>query len=108
MNWLIIDNDLIKIDGLKYIESQPVVCPDVELFLNKLLKVQIDITHVNIYDLNIFGFMKIIWQLHELTEGENILTEIQIVGASRNAKKLWSCINSYLPEFVRDLIFFSY
>lgn len=111
--WLsLTTNDTIIVDVLKYITSQPVEYAQVQdvieqvRMLGRPVQARIDISNVRIYDVNLIGVVRIIWDLHEHTYGEPLLDSIVFLGASPKVLALWNSIQILLPEFVVDLVKF--
>ena len=110
MSWLVISYDLITIDVEKYIQSQPIKYHQIEddiehiRLTGKKYKAIVDVTYVNIYDVNILGVIRIIWDLHEHTYGYDILEYIQFIGMSEIAIHLWNKMTAVLPIFVTEMI----
>ena len=100
-------NDVIYVDTKKYLEYQPVIYNDIEHHVEYLrstksiYKVIIDINDIDIYDVNIIGFIKLIWSLYIHTYHEYILSDITIKGVN---PKLWRMISPCLPEFISDIV----
>ena len=112
MSWLHISGNTIIVDTDQYINSQPVRYSQVEDVIDQIIdsgkkfKTEIDITYVIIYDINILGLIKIIWELHENTYDEDILESIEFKGGSDTVLAIWSRIIPMLPVFVTELVKF--
>jgi hypothetical protein len=107
MTWLKVHDDgMIIVDTEMYLVSQPIVLSDIKNDIDyirksgKIYKTIIDISNINIYDIDILGFVNIIWELHRYTMGENLIDEIRILGASAGIRQMWSVLRHILPTFI--------
>lgn len=105
--WLHVFDDVIYVDAEVYIQSQPVNYEqilDVMTSISQPMYAYIDISSVSLTDVDIAGFIKIIWELHERTKDQKLLKGIYITGASPAVSCIWYTIRCLLPSFVRRLV----
>lgn len=111
--WLEFDGrHTIVVDVPKYLAAQPVQYCQIGDVMDgirnnaKPVYTYIDITELNIRDVDLIGLVDIIWDLHERTKGEEFLKQICFIGASRRVMMAWRTIKSLLPVFISELIIF--
>jgi hypothetical protein len=111
--WLEFDgHHTVVVDVPKYIASQRVEYCQISDVMDKIrtnagpVFTYIDISDLNIRDVDLIGLVDIIWDLHERTKGEEYLKKITFIGASRRVLMAWRTIKSLLPTFVSELIMF--
>jgi len=106
--FLQVQDGTIVVDAQKYIDSQPVKYSDIEYFIDDIrgheYNALIDLSCISIYDVNIFSFIRIIWQLYEETYDDHIVSKIKITGTTPYIRKLWYIISPQLPDFVTDMV----
>jgi hypothetical protein len=112
-SWLEFDGlHTIVVDVPRYIAAQPVQYCQVGDVMDAIrakaspVYTYIDITELNIRDVDLIGLVDIIWDLHERTKGEEFLKQICFIGASRRVMMAWRTIKSLLPVFISELIIF--
>jgi hypothetical protein len=110
MTWLVLhDGHYVTVDAQDYIQSQPVSYEQVADIIDEIrrqgvpVRAYIDVTGLRISRVNIFGVIRIIWELHEKTYGENLLCSFDLVGASPRVYACWSHIKKNLPEFITGM-----
>jgi len=107
MTWLRDDDDTVVVDGRLYIQSQPVsydqIADIIEAIRARGLPVRavIDVTGVRLSHVNILGVIDIVWDLHERTYGENLLSGIKLEGATPRMLYIWDRLLLLMPEFLR-------
>ena len=111
--WLEFDgHHTVVVNVPKYIASQRVEYCQISDVMDKIrakagpVFTYIDITDLSIRDVDLIGLVDVIWDLHELTKGEEYLKRITFIGASRRALMAWRTLKSLLPTFVSELIIF--
>lgn len=111
--WLEFDgHSTVVVDVPKYIASQRVEYCQISDVLDKIrakagpVYAYIDISELQIRDVDLIGLVDIIWDLHERTKDEKFLKRISFIGASRRALCAWRTVQSILPTFVTELIMF--
>jgi len=70
----------------------------------KKYKVIIDVTNLNVYEIDLYSTIQLIWDLHENTIGEDLLDSIVFIGASHRMKRIWNFVSPLLPHFVSEII----
>ena len=70
------------------------------------VRARIDLAGIRLRDVNLVGVVRIIWELHEQTEGQDLLESITFHGASPRVLYLWNVIQPILPDFVASLVKF--
>lgn len=107
--WLSLHDDEVTVDARRYIACQPVEYDQVEDVIAKIrhpMRARIDLAGVRLRDVNLMGVVRIIWELHEQTEGQDLLESITFHGASPRVLYLWNVIQPILPDFVAILVKF--
>jgi hypothetical protein len=107
--WLSLTDDEVTVDARRYIACQPVDYEQVEdviAMIRRPVRARIDLNGIRLRDVNLVGVVRIIWELHEATEGQDLLESITFHGASPRVLYLWNVIQPILPEFVTDLVKF--
>jgi hypothetical protein len=105
--WLRDEDGSVFVDGRLYIQSQPVsyeqIAETIETIRARGLPVRavIDVTGVRLSHVNILGVIDIVWDLHERTYDENLLSGIELVGATPRMIYMWDKILLIMPEFLR-------
>lgn len=108
--WIVLhDDDRVTIDSDAYIKSQPVSYEQVAGTIEEIrrrgvpVRACIDVTSLRLARVNVFGVVRIVWELHEETYGENLLCALELVGASPRVALIWELLKRSLPEFIRRL-----
>lgn len=111
--WLEFDGrHTVVVNVPKYIAAQRVEYCQISDVMDKIrakaspVFTYIDITDLNIRDVDLIGLVDIIWDLHERTKGEQYLKRITFTGASRRVLITWRTLSQILPAFVTELIIF--
>jgi hypothetical protein len=111
--WLEFDGlGAVVVNVPKYLESQRVeycqISDVMDTIRQKAMPVHayIDISELNVRDVDLTGLIEIVWDLHERTKGEEFLKKICFIGASRRVLITWRTIKSLVPTFVSELIIF--
>lgn len=111
--WLHFDGrGTVVVDVPKYIASQRVEYCQISDVIDKIrakagpVFTYIDISDLNIRDVDLIGLVDIVWDLHERTRGEEFLKRITFIGASRKVLVTWRTVSQILPKFVTELIIF--
>jgi len=108
--WLHIYEDRMIVDTDVYIESQPVNFQQVEDVVTSLkdpFDVYINVSHVCVFDVDIVGMVKIIWDLHERTKDQLLIKHIYVTGASLYITYIWNVLRCMLPGFVNKILVIS-
>jgi len=109
--WMYVYDDAVFVDVDVYIESQPVSfdqVKDVVTSLNQPVNAYIDVSRVDLTEIDFIGLVNIIWELHDHTRDKNILNKMYFTGASRVVRSVWSVIQYAMPSFVRQCVVFKY
>lgn len=111
--WLEFDgHHTVVVDVPKYIAAQRVEYCQIADVMDKIrakagpVFTYIDISELNVRDVDLIGLVDIIWDLHERTKGEEYLKRITFIGASRRVLAAWRTLSQLLPTFVSELIMF--
>jgi hypothetical protein len=107
--WLHVYDDSVFVDTDVYIQSQPVSFDQVRDFIESLdqpVNAYIDVSRVDLTQVDIIGLVKIIWALHEHTRDHNLLNKMYFIGASSFMRSAWYAIQCVLPTFVRRCVVF--
>ena len=105
--WLTIEDDGVIVECETYIRHQPVEYEQVRDVLDEIrgrgspVHARIDVTGLRISRVDIIGVIRIIWELHKETEDENILSSIELVGASPRVVYIWNSLKTLLPQWIR-------
>jgi len=106
--WLDLEEDLI-VNVDMYIRSQPVRYEQIASTIAQItepINAYVDLTGLNVWRVNYFGLVRIIWTLHRKTEGLNILKNIYFVGANDNIIRIWNRLKKLMPRFVQECVVF--
>ena len=106
-SWITIeDDDVVIIDCETYIRSQPVSYEQVRESIETIraqgvpVRARIDVTDLRIPRVDILGVIRIIWEIHEETKDEHLLSCIEIVGASPRVMHVWNRLKTVLPHWI--------
>jgi len=106
-SWLKIKHGGVTVDCETYIRQQPVSYAQVREVIEHIrergdpVHARIDVTGLRISRVDITGVIRIIWELHKETEDENLLSSIELVGASPRVLYIWNSMKTLLPEWIR-------
>ena len=109
--WLYVYDDSVIVDTDAYLDSQPVnydQVRDVIESLNQPVNAYIDVSRVDLTQVDLVGLVKIVWKLHEETKDLQILNKIYFIGASTFVRSAWYAIQCVMPSFVRRCVVFKY
>ena len=109
--WMYVYDDSVIVDTDTYIESQPVnfeQVRDVIESINQPVNAYIDVSRVDLSQIDFIGLVKIVWALHEHTQDQNLLNKMYFIGASSFVRTAWHAIQCVLPTFVRRCVIFKY
>ena len=107
--WLHVYDDTVFVDTDVYIQSQPVDFDQVRDVIESIaqpVNAYIDVSRVDLTQVDIIGLVKIIWALHENTRDQNLLNKMYFIGASSFVRSAWYAIQCVLPTFVRRCVIF--
>ena len=107
--WLHVYDDMVFVDTDMYIQSQPVNFDQVRDVIESIaqpVNAYIDVSRVELSQVDIIGLVKIIWAIHEHTRDQNILNKIYFIGTSSFARSAWYDVQCVLPSFVRRCVVF--
>lgn len=108
--WLHVYDDTVIVDTDMYIQSQPVNFEQVRDVIESIaqpVNAYIDVSRVDLTQVDIIGLVKIIWTLHEHTrDQQNLLNKMYFIGASSFVRTAWYAVQCVLPTFVRQCIIF--
>lgn len=102
----------MTVHAQKYINAQPVEYEQVRPMIEYVQKVKrpviafVDVSSVQIRDVNLYGVVEIIHVLHQKTKGDRYLRRIVFIGLSDLALRIWKGIQFLLPSFVRRVVCF--
>jgi hypothetical protein len=108
--WLHVYDDAVFVDTDVYLQSQPVSFEQVRHVIESIaqpVNAYIDVSRVELSDVDIIGLVKIIWTLHEHTRGQNLLNKLYFIGASSFIRSIWYDIQCVMPTFVRKCVSFA-
>lgn len=97
----------MTVHAQKYIDAQPVNYEQVRPMIEYVQKVKrpviafLDVSGIQIRDVNLYGVVEIIHVLHQKTKGDPYLRQIVLVGLTDRALRIWNSIQFLLPGFVR-------
>lgn len=107
--WLHVYDDSVIVDTDMYIQSQPVnfdQVRDVIESISQPVNAYIDVSRVDLFNVDLVGLVRVIWELHEHTRDQNLLNKMYFIGASSFARSVWYAIQCVLPTFVRRCVIF--
>ena len=107
--WLHVYDDTVFVDTDMYIQSQPVKFDQVRDVIESIsqpVNAYIDMSRVDLTQVDIIGLVRVIWELHEHTRDKNLLNKMYFIGASSFARSVWYAIQCVLPTFVRRCVDF--
>jgi hypothetical protein len=107
--WMYVYDDSVIVDTDMYIQSQPVnfdQVRDVIESISQPVNAYIDVSRVDLFNVDLVGLVRVIWELHEHTRDQNLLNKIYFIGASSFARSVWYAIQCVLPTFVRRCVVF--
>lgn len=107
--WLQVYDNQLFVDTDVYIQSQPVNFEQIEDVITSLthpLNAYIDVSRVDVFQVDIIGLVKIVWELHQKTKNQVLLKNIYFKGASMCVKSIWNTIHYILPSFVSRCVIF--
>lgn len=107
--WLRVYDDSVFVDTDVYIQSQPVRFDQVKDVIESIaqpVNAYIDVSRVDLTQVDIFGLVKIIWALHEHTRDQKLLNKMYFIGASSFVQSTWFTLQCVLPTFVRRCVSF--
>lgn len=107
--WLYVYEDAVYVDTEAYLDSQPVnyeQVKDVIESLSQPVNAYIDVSRVDLTQVDIVGLVKIVWKLHEETKDLQLLNKLYFIGASPCARAVWYAIQCVMPSFVRRCVVF--
>jgi hypothetical protein len=108
--WLHVYDDNVFVDTDVYIQSQPVSFEQVRDVIESIaqpVNAYIDVSRVELSQVDIIGVVKIIWTLHEHTRDQNLLNKLYFIGAGTRVRSVWYAIRCVLPTFVRKCVSFA-
>lgn len=108
--WLYVYDDAVYVDAETYIDCQPVnydQVKDVIESLSQPVNAYIDVSRVDITQVDLVGLVKIVWKLHEETKDLQLLNKIHFIGASMFMRTVWYAIQCVMPSFVRRCVNFA-
>ena len=109
MTWLRIEGDAVVVESETYIRDQPVAYEQVKGVIDEIRRrgepvhARIHVEGLRIARVDIIGVVRIIWELHKETEDENLLSSIELVGASPRVLYVWETLKTNLPRWIRVL-----
>ena len=109
MTWLRIEGDAVVVESETYIRDQPVAYEQVKGVIDEIRRrgepvhARIHVEGLRIARVDIIGVVRIIWELHKETEDENLLSSIELVGASPRVLYVWETLKTILPRWIRVL-----
>lgn len=107
--WLYVYEDAVYVDTEAYLDSQPVnyeQVKDVIESLSQPVNAYIDVSRVDLTEVDLVGLVKIVWKLHEETKDLQLLNKLYFIGASPFARTVWYALQCVLPSFVRRCVNF--
>jgi hypothetical protein len=107
--WMYVYDDSVIVDTDMYIQSQPVnfdQVRDVIESISQPVNAYIDVSRVDLFNVDLVGLVRVIWELHEHARDQNLLNKIYFIGASSFARSVWYAIQCVLPTFVRRCVVF--
>jgi hypothetical protein len=108
--WLYVYDDIVYVDTDAYIESQPVnyeQVKDVIESLSQPVNAYIDVSRVDLTQVDLVGLVKIVWKLHEETKDLQLLNKLYFIGANTFIRSVWYALQCVLPSFVRRCVSFA-
>jgi len=109
--WMYVYDDSVIVDTDMYIQSQPVNFEQVRDVIESIaqpVNAYIDVSRVDLTQVDIIGLVRLIWALHEHTRDQNLLNKLYFIGASSFIRTAWYAIQCVLPSFVRRCVIFKY
>ena len=108
--WLYVyDDDDVYVDTETYIDCQPVnydQVKDVIESLSQPVNAYVDVSRVDLTEVDLVGLVKIVWKLHEKTKDQNLLNAIHFIGATPWMRTVWYALQCVMPSFVRRSVNF--
>jgi len=102
--WLSISERTIVVDCPLYIASQPVHFSQIEdqiSNLNEPMDAFIDVSEIDLFDVDLVGFVRLVWELHRQTLNRNLIRHIYFRGVPDGLMRV---VLPVLPSFVRKII----
>jgi hypothetical protein len=110
MTWLVLrDDDTVTVQSRDYVQSQPVSYDQIADVIDRVRRrgrpvhARIDVSGLRLSHVNMFGVIRIIWELHEETYGEDLLSSIEFEGVSPIMRACWETIKKNVPSFIAEL-----
>jgi hypothetical protein len=97
---MVVDTDV-------YIQSQPVNFQQIEDVVTSIgnpVDVYINVSRVHVFDVDLIGMVKLIWDLHQRTKGQILLKHIYVTDASPYVTYVWNALRCMLPGFVNKML----
>jgi hypothetical protein len=107
--WMYVYDNSVIVDTEVYIQSQPVNFEQVRDVIESIaqpVNAYIDVSRVDLTQIDIIGVVKIIWALHQHTRNQNLLNKLYFIGAGPFVRSAWYAIQCVLPTFVRRCVIF--
>jgi hypothetical protein len=109
MTWLVLHDGYVTVQSEDYIRHQPVSFDQVANVIDEIRRrgkpvhAIIDVSGLRISRVNVFGVVRIIWELNEETCDENLLCSLEFVGASPRVILIWNLLKKNFPDFIQTL-----
>ena len=102
MTWLRIEGDAVVVRARRAYEQVKGVIDEIRR-RGEPVHARIHVEGLRIARVDIIGVVRIIWELHKETEDENLLSSIELVGASPRVLYVWETLKTILPRWIRVL-----
>jgi len=107
--WMYVYDNSVIVDTDAYTKSQPVNFEQVRDVIESIaqpVNAYIDVSRVDLTQIDIIGVVKIIWALHQHTRNQNLLNKLYFIGTGPFVRSAWYAIQCVLPTFVRRCVIF--
>jgi len=95
------------VDYRTFIESQPCryrQVSDVIESMQEPVDVFIDVSLLDMTEVNLPALLVLVWELHEKTKEKQLLKNIFVDGVSPWVMEVWTIVEKLFPEFVSELM----
>lgn len=102
-----IRDSIYVVDYRTFIESQPCrywQVADVIESIQEPADVFIDVSLLDMTEVNLPALLVLVWELHEKTKEKQLLKNIFVDGVSPWVMEVWTIVEKLFPEFVSELM----
>ena len=102
-----VTDSIYVVDDRTFIESQPCryrQVSDVIESMQEPVDVFIDVSLLDMTEVNLPALLILVWELHEKTKEKQLLKNIFVDGVSPWVMEVWTIVEKLFPEFVSELM----